>query len=338
MQPPDVALDHAATRKALAVQAGAYAEALWSTVDPAAIAASWSAQLSKLLTVLAGAQLKAAESADSYIAAAAEAVGISAATDYAVDRAAFAGVAADGRDLRTLLHEPVITSLSSIKSGRTAAEGLASGRASLSMIVRTEVADAGRNADQAAMTSRRSVTGYVRVVVGKTCSRCVILAGRWYPVNAGFDRHPQCDCIGLPAGQAHAARLVQDPAEVYAGMTASERSRAGWSKADQAAIAEGADLSQVTNIRREGALYVVGGKQATREGTTKRGLYGGYELDPATGVLRPRRATGRPRLTPNQIFADAKDDRDTAIRLLQEYGYLLRAGAAQASPLTAGTR
>lgn len=338
MQPPDVALQHAAARKALAAQVGAYAEALWLTVDPAAIVASWATHVQDLLTVLVGAQLKAAETADAYVGKAAESVGLSSATDYAVDRAAFAGLAADGRSLGPLLYDPVITALSAMRSGRSAAEGLASGRASLSMIVRTEIADAGRNADQVAMTSRRSVTGYVRVVVGKTCSRCIILAGRWYSVNAGFDRHPRCDCIGLPSAQARAAELLQDPAKVYADMATSERSRAGWSKADQKAIAEGADLNQVTNIHRKGGLYTVGGKQATREGTTKRGLYGGYELDPATGVLRKRAATARPRLTPNQIFADAKD-RDEAIRLLQENGYLLRANTGAAMPLTAaGTR
>lgn len=323
MPAPEVALQHAAARKALAARVGAYAETLWLTVDPAAIAASWAAKLPSLLTIVVGAQLQSASTADTYVAGAVEAAGVSAATNLAVDASAFAGLAADGRDLATLLYEPAVTALSAVKSGRTVAESMTSGRASLSMIVRTEVADAGRNADQTAMTSRRTITGYVRVVVGKTCSRCVILAGRWYSVNAGFNRHPRCDCIGLPSSQARAADLLQDPDKVYAGMTASERSRAGWSKADQAAIAEGADLNQVTNIHRKGGLYVVGGKQATREGTTKRGLFGGYELDPKTGVLRPRKPSDRPRLTPNQIFADAKD-REDAIRLLRENGYLLR--------------
>ena len=42
----------------------------------------------------------------------------------------------------------------------------------------------------------RPVGGYVRMVQAGACSRCVVLAGKWYRKNQGFQRHPGC----FPAG------------------------------------------------------------------------------------------------------------------------------------------
>src|SRR4029078_24859 len=122
--------------------------------------------------------------------------------DVEVDPAGFAGRASDGGNLASLLYQPAITALMSIGSGAAVDRALAGGRANLDMIVRTQVADAGRGADQAALTARPQVQGYVRQIVGATCSRCVILAGRFYRWNAGFQRHPRCDCIHVPANRA----------------------------------------------------------------------------------------------------------------------------------------
>ena len=203
-------------------------------------------------------------------------------------------------------------------------DALGLGGAQLATMVRTEVADAGRVADQVASTAAPAASGYVRIVVGKTCSRCIILAGRVYRWSQGFERHPNCDCQMLPVAAARAAGFVQSPQRVYASMTAEERSAAGWSKAEQAAIAAGADISAVTNIHRKGALHTAGGLRLTRESTTRRGLYGGYVVDQQTGQLRRRRpgekAVGR--LTPESIYRLAGDDRDLAVRLLRRFGYL----------------
>jgi len=85
-----------------------------------------------------------------------------------------------------------------------------------------------------------------------SCSRCVILAGLWYPSKkgAGFDRHPQCDCYAVPA-----AEVVEPPSPkaLFDAMDDVELREAGWSDADVKAIRDGADLYQVTNARR--AMY-----------------------------------------------------------------------------------
>jgi hypothetical protein len=194
----EVAADHAAARRRLALAAASEAETLWSRVDPGNIRSTWLNSLGRLLLVVAGAQRVAAGQADKYLDYVLTAQRISPVSHGLVNPAALTGVASDGRDLMTLLYQPVITALVGIGSGNDVPRALASGRSVLDMIVRTQVADAGRAADQVAMAARPQVTGYVRMLVGRSCSRCAILAGRHYSWRADFKRHPRC----LPAGVA----------------------------------------------------------------------------------------------------------------------------------------
>lgn len=269
----------------------------WASVPRGDIAAGWSARLTAVSVAVSGAQFGAAAAADPYVGAALAADGLSPAAQATVVAAAFAGTAADGRDLLSLLYSPAITALTAIRDGADPGVALAAGALQLDTIVRTEVADAGRAADQVATTTRPAATGYVRVVVGATCNRCIILAGRVYPYSAGFQRHPRCDCVMLPVEVASAAGFVQSPSSVYESMSDEQRSKAGWSKAEQQAIGDGADIAAVTNIHR-GGLYVAGGRQFTHEAAGRRA-----------------------RLTPAQIYRDAVDRAD-ALRLLRRHGYI----------------
>lgn len=276
---------HAARRARLATAAAVDAARRWARVDPDNIARSWTAQIPATVAVLSAAQFAAADQAEEYLDEFADPA------DQVVDPRGYAGVASDGGNLASLLYQPAIGALMTIGSGGSAARGLASGRASLDMIVRTQVADAGRAADQAALTARTTVQGYVRQIVGATCARCTILAGRFYRWNAGFQRHPCCDCIHVPATreQWRQSGRLHDSQQVYDSLTVAERQYAGWSLADQKAIAEGADLTFVTNM-----------KGVTTAGT--------------------RRSAGR--MTTDQIYKRAGGDRDEAIRLLRQNGYL----------------
>lgn len=307
MATTDAVQDHYTDRKALAVNAAAYALQQWNKVDRDDIGRSWLRMLPGVAAVLSAAQLAAAEQADPYL----DDVAPGSAVDTLVVAAAFAGAAADGRSLASLLFQPVMMVLRALGLGAPVERAMAGGAANLDMIVRTEVADAGRVADQVGITARPELDGYIRVVVGDSCNRCIILAGRWYRYSEGFERHPRCDCAMLPASQAEAAGLVQDPQAIYESMTERERTQAGWSEGDQKAIDAGADINQVTNatnrVGRKKSVYTAGGREFTRESTTKRGV--------TRGRLKHR-------MTPDQIFIEAGDDRDEAIRLLQEHGYL----------------
>lgn len=297
----EVARDHAALRRRLGAAAAGEASRLWGQVDRDRIGPSWLSLLPRLLLVLVGAQQAVAGQADDYLDEVLDAQGVDPAAEGRVVAAALSGVASDGRDLADLLYQPAIRSLVGIQRGATVDQALAGGRAGLDMIVRTQVADAGRVADQLATAVRPAVTGYVRMLVGDSCSRCAILAGRHYRWNAGFDRHPRCDCIGIPASEDTADDLRTDPMRYFNSLDPAEQDRI-FTKAGAEAIRDGADMARVVNARR--GMYTAGGRKFTTEATTRRGI-------------------GRsPRIMPEQIYLEAGGDRDEALRLLRLHGYI----------------
>lgn len=328
--PAEIALQHYSDRAALTDATGQALTSMWAEVDPDDIAGSWAVRLAEAEAVVAGAQLAAAQMAEPYMAEVAAAEGFGEG-EALVRAAGFSGIASDARGLTSLLWQPVVGSLLAVRSGAGVPMALASGHATLAMIGRTQVADAGRLADQAAFAARKEIQGYVRVVFGNACSRCIVLAGKFYRWSSGFDRHPNCHCGMMPAAKGP-GKFLQDPRAMFDRMSARERSLAGWSKADQKALAEGADLNQVTNARR--GLYTAGGRLLTREGTSRSATFGGFDVDVETGrlVKRPSGSVRRQRLSVDQIYADAGDDRDEAIRLLQKNGYLFGKPARPAAP------
>lgn len=207
-----IAAQHAERQVSLARRTSLELTKLWRHIDSDRIAASWGSLLPQALAVLGTSQATAAAGAGVYVDDVLEESGV--ALEHLAGRinpARFAGIASDGRPLASLLLEPAITSLSQIKAGASPAQALSSGRFTLDMITRTQVADAGRVAVGTAIAARPQVSGYVRIIVGKTCSRCLILAGKFYRWNAGFQRHPRCDCRHIPAAENVAGDLRSDP-------------------------------------------------------------------------------------------------------------------------------
>ncbi|QLQ37981.1 hypothetical protein [Micromonospora robiginosa] len=290
-----VAAAHYRRQAALARRVARELARLWRRVDGQAIAGSWQASLPAAVQVLSTGQALAAAAATVYVDDALEAQGLTGATEGRLQVAAFAGVASDGRDLAGLLYQPAVTALTGIRQGATVGRALAGGQLALDAIARTQVADAGRAADQVALVTRPDCGGYVRLLVGRSCSRCVILAGRWYRWNAGFRRHPRCDCRHIPSREDRAGDLRTDPREYFASLPREEQDRA-FTAAGAAAIRDGADLAKVVNARR--GTQVAGGRLFTTEAAGRR-----------------------PRLMPEQIYRDARDRKD-AIRLLRLHGYI----------------
>lgn len=129
------------------------------------------------------------------------------------------------------------------------------------------VQDAGRAAEQVEVTVRQDI-GYVRFLSPPSCSRCAILAGRVYRFSEGFLRHPGCDCIHVPTTVANPA-FVHDPVDL-----ARQGMVTGLSKADRKAIADGADLAQVVNVRsRRAGLSSPDGALIRAGRPTPAGIY-----------------------------------------------------------------
>lgn len=334
----ELARRHYRDRKSLASQVVAAGRGMWRQVDPGDLAGSWSRSLSRLLVVLSAAQLEAASTADGYAQAALAAQGHAVSADGQVRASSLSGIASDGRDLASLLLNPVVAAKVAIGQGATLERALASGQASLEMVLQTQVADAGRVADGIAVATRPR-SGYVRMVVGNSCPRCVILAGRFYRYSSGFDRHPQCDCVHIPTVEDVADDYTTDPRKAF-----EEGRVRGLSKADERAIRDGANMNQVVNAHR--GMYTAGGRKLSRTGTTRRGIAGARLITgDATVFTAPRtggdtqvfsthqrqtkagtrtvriRGAQAPRLMPEQIYRETST-RDEALQMLRQHGYI----------------
>lgn len=311
------------TQAALARRAAEAAQAWWALVDLADLDGSWSKVATRLQVAVGAAQTLAASSADSYTAAALAAQGVKAPAAGRVDPLAFSGVASDGRPLDSLLYEPVIATKAAIGAGVAPAEAKLRGLASLVRIAATQVQDAGRAAGGVAIASRPRVTGYVRMLNPPSCARCSILAGKWFRWNTGFQRHPHCDCIHVPAAE-DASDLRTDPRAYFDSLSPAEQDRV-FTKAGAQAIRDGSDLGQVVNARRGMQTAQVYGHQlkTTLEGITTRGVAGQRLGELAKAKGQRYRASTTPRLMPESIYEIAGGNRDEAIRLLKRYGYLI---------------
>lgn len=325
---------HQAQMRALASSTSRSATDSWSQVDPARVAATWTAQLPAVVATVYTAQYAAAGLASPYVAE------VAGPTAPVVNPAAVAGVASDGLPLASLLFFPAITALGALAVGATVGKALAAGRATLDMIVRTQVADAGRTAVGVAMTASPAIAGYERVVRLPACGRCIVLAGRLYRWSQGFQRHPRCDCTMEPvtSEQWRTRNLDNHPRALFGRMSAEEQDKR-FGKASAQAIRDGADISQVVNARRGMTTANIGGRQiaTTTTGVTRRAIAGQRlsERFGSTVVSEFTRTTGAgdlqrvrlrgsraPRLLPETIY-EVAEDRDHAIRLLRLHGYLL---------------
>jgi len=276
---------------------------MFGEVDPGDITGTWRPLAVRLEPVVSGAQLAAANGADEYVAAALAAQGIDAPVEGRVVPRRLAGQASDGRNLSSLLDQPRRLTLASIASGHAAERALASGWVELEMILRTQVADAGRVADGLSVVTRPRV-GYVRMINPGACGRCAILAGRFYRYNRGFLRHPNCMCVHIPSQESESQDARLDPREYFDSLPRSEQNRL-FGAANARAIRDGADPARVINATsRRGAVYTTAdGRKATREGTRR-------------GTER-----GTVRLVPEEIYRIAPN-RAEAINLLRLHGYI----------------
>lgn len=311
---------------------------LWSELDPSDVGGSWAFLEPAAVELVSRGQAAAATGATEYVTdsvAAYEAVSRPAGR---VAPAAFAGTASDGRPLETLLRSAPLRTLRARSAGVAPSRSAAAGFMSLLTHASTQIHDAGRSADQVAMTADLEVTRYVRQLRGTSCSRCIVLAGRIYRYSAGFQRHPNCDCVHVPVPRVAKDRSGgPEQRDVFGEMSETEQDRV-FGRAGAQALRDGADMGQVVNARSGMKTVRMYGKNVhvTTVGTAKGSLAhrrltaAGASTErtralTSTTALGERRRVTRvavPRITPEQIYADAVDRTD-AIRLLKRFGYLV---------------
>lgn len=231
------------------------------------------------------------------------------------------GYAASGVPLRAYFHSPVITTLTNIQEGMSTAAALRTGLQSLEALTSMGVIDTMRQASMVDSVTRR-IAGYERAVEPGACSRCMILAGRFYRWNDGFLRHPRCQCRNIPVDRSKSKaeeHMFYDPREAFNALSKSEQDRI-FGRDSAEAIRQGADMSQVVNARS--GVTAIGGRG--RRGRTVPTL--------TTSGTANRRGKNKsfynllggsgPRLTPEGIYRTARNQEE-ALKLLRENAYIL---------------
>jgi hypothetical protein len=289
-----------------------------------------------MVDLVTEAQQTAAATAEVYVATVLAEMGIESASPSSLNLPAFADVAGDGRSVESLLYGGVVHAAKAYYTPEVAqlqpapAEhaALDSALAWIEETATTILADAARSAEAVAMAQRPWVAGYIRMLDPKNpCSRCVVLAGKFYLYNDGFERHPACRCFHIPYAENRPHDALTNPNDYFASLSHAEQDRV-FTVAGAEAVRLGADVTQVVNARRgmhtaqqnvrgwipKGRMTPVDafGREVyvTTEGVTKR------------AVGRKAMGSGRPfRLMPESVLSIARD-RDDAIRLLKLYGYI----------------
>jgi hypothetical protein len=255
-------------------------------------------------------QQAAVQAADPYLTAVLEAQNADPAADGAVDPAGFVDMTDGGGSwMRNLIYAPPSAWRDAIRDGVGTTMAGQRARFVAGSVVLSGMQDAARSAVSTSMFTRRRVKRYVRALRGKSCARCVILAGRLYYVSA-FQRHPRCDCYMIPAAEDSPGDWATDPSVYFDGLTDDEQNTV-FGGAGAEAIRLGADMAQVVNARD--GITTVQGLAVTTTGTTRRGLAG-------------QRLQGAPRLMPDEIFqlADAQGwDRAEVLRQLRRFAYVV---------------
>lgn len=303
---------------------------LWKRIDRQDIVGSWTAALGAATLVVAQAQQAVAQDSIDYATAFMESNDVAPHAFQAI-AAGFAGIAYPLGDkprppiaLEETVLSPAFKTLRALKSGYTPDRALGIGLDNLALRSQMQISDAARQAEGVAMNTSPARMHYVRMLNPPSCGRCAILAGKAYRSQEAFRRHPGCDCRHIPVSEALAGEMTTDPYQYFYSLSPEDQDKYFKSKGAQA-IRDGADIFQVVNAQSE-TYTTIGGALATYDGTTKRGYWGSSELlEKKTEGSRYRRAK-RVRLMPEEIYKRSKGDREQALRMLEDYGYITGLG------------
>lgn len=341
---PDTAVDHYRQQQRLTLQVLAYAREVWGKRPPANFDAWFDRNIDQLMQIVVEGQMRAVKGADSYVGDTLAELGTPVSPDGVINPEAMVGVSSSGGSLEGLLLGGVVNASERVQD-RGSSVAWEHGFNWLSVVLQTQLADISRSASQLAITAREGV-GYVRMLNPPSCSRCAVQAGKYFRFNAGFKRHPGCDCRHIAAREDNNEDLRTDPDRYFNSLSKQDQNRI-FTNSGAESIRLGANVGQVVNARSgmstaqvnaagyipKGRLKTVNvyGQQLaiTDEGVTRRGL--AYEAMSKAGYAQRQtdvRPNGRrnfqakaPRLMPESIIEIAEDRAD-ALRLLTLYGYV----------------
>lgn len=289
----------------------------WAQIDPAGDwFAQWSQRIARLTAVVYAAQYGAAAQGGHAVATALAEAGHPEKPLGTIAPAAFAGwVSPSWTDEDGVLLAEYLLGSVAVARGASGSEVqmLAYGGKVLEGLVSFAVVDAAAHAHDVQVVATEN-TYSVFSEPGTYCQRCAVLVGKHYRPGTHVKRHPGCN--GTMEAHSERAPYELEPAT-------ADRVK-DLTKGQRAAIDEGADLNQVINAKRKGAVSGI----YTSEGTTRRGYahsairarHGAFAEAKKVNARYTSTTVGR--LSPEAIYAIAKDRTDM-VRLLRIYGYII---------------
>lgn len=270
---PQATEQHYRRQRKVAAASVAEVRGLWQRMGEN-LDASWLPIQAAVVAALSRGQVNAAADAAAYMPAVLQQTSQADVAIAAVVPAAFGGWAEDGRKIDSLIYSGVTATKTAIGRGYGLEAALAIGGRVLDKIVFSEVTAAGSWGDQTAMSVRPNITGYVRMVSAGACKDCMILAGKWFRWNEGFDRHPWCNCRHIPAAEALDGDLGTDPYAYFNSMSKEAQNKLLGEVGAQT-VRDGGDIYRVVNVQNRGLGK--GSRQAYKYGTpmkmTPRQIY-----------------------------------------------------------------
>lgn len=299
---PPAAISHYQQQQAITVSTAKQVNDLWRSMGDN-LDLSWAGIAPEVFATVMAGQLASARTGIAYVPAVLAEQGIDSGSVAVVNPQRMVGGTRDGRPLESLLHGAVYNTKSQIGSGVGVAEALSLAGGWLQTVTMDAVRDANRQAVAAEMTVRPKVQGWVRMTNPPSCKFCIMLAGKYFRWNQGFQAHLNCDCVHIPSSEAISGDLTVDPYAYFHSLTEQEQNRL-FGKNDAQAIRDGGDMYRVVNIRSRGLADDV------KKHTSGRNI--GWQA---------RRWDTPSKMTIDDIYATAKG-RDDAIRLMDQNGFI----------------
>lgn len=259
----------------------------------------------ELEAVLKSAQAMAVDVASGYVRDASLELGLPT-PSYNLNSAAVVGITGSGMPVASLPGGAISQTIKGFRSrGLTVFQAVQTGKKVLQRDVVTLLNDT-RNVVEKVGFNSRQVTLYVRGLTPPSCGRCVVLAGKTTGDKEPFLRHPQCDCVNIPATSREATAWHTSAQGYLQSLDDAQLLKLLGSKANLQAFRDGASFNQLINAyRRKG--YVRSAQ-----------MYGREVKVTLNGSGRTR---SKIRLMPESIyrFADSPED---ARRLLRVHGWI----------------
>jgi hypothetical protein len=298
---PRSAISHYQQQQVVTVETAREVDRLWAGMTDD-FDASWATIRQRVFETTAAGQLVAALAGSAYVGRILDETDVDAPAVARVDPQRFIGGTRDGRPLETLLDGAVVKTKEAVGQGIGTVAALGSARDWLHTAVMDSVRDANRQSVGANMTVRPTLQGWVRMMNPPSCKFCISLAGKWFRWNTGFQSHPHCDCRHIPSQESRQDEFTVNPRGYFDTLDEATQNRI-FGKADAQAIRDGADISQVVNVRGRGYSPTQLRKAAKRRG---------WQSD---------RFGNPPLMTVDEIYAAARN-REHAIELLGENGFI----------------